>query len=62
MENIHNFLNAVKELGVKPVNLFQTAELYEGTNMKKVIFKYSSVINIIIVIIIIIIIIIVVIA
>jgi len=37
MENIHNFLNAVKELGVKPTNLFQTAELYEGTDMNKVI-------------------------
>ncbi|KAL6600030.1 kinase-like protein [Neocallimastix sp. 'constans'] len=42
MENIHNFLNAVKELGVKPVNLFQTAELYEGTNMKKVIHTLIS--------------------
>jgi len=39
MENIHNFLNAVKELGVKPTNLFQTAELYEGTDMNKVIWN-----------------------
>ncbi|OUM66628.1 hypothetical protein PIROE2DRAFT_6044 [Piromyces sp. E2] len=36
MENIHNFLNASKELGVKPNNLFQTSDLYEGTDMNKV--------------------------
>jgi len=36
MENIHNFLNAAKELGVRPDNLFQTSELYEGTDMNKV--------------------------
>jgi len=42
MENIHNFLNAVKELGVKPTNLFQTAELYEGTDMNKVIHTLLS--------------------
>ena len=36
MENIHNFLNASKELGVKPDNLFQTSDLYEGTDMNKV--------------------------
>jgi len=42
MENIHNFLNAVKELGVSPGNLFQTAELYEGTDMNKVIHTILS--------------------
>jgi len=36
MENIHNFLNAAKELGVRPDNLFQTSDLYEGTDMNKV--------------------------
>jgi len=42
MENIHNFLNAAKELGVKPDNLFQTADLYEGTDMNKVIHTLIS--------------------
>jgi len=42
MENIHNFLNAAKELGVSPVNLFQTAELYEGSDMNKVIHTLLS--------------------
>ncbi|ORX81854.1 Pkinase-domain-containing protein [Anaeromyces robustus] len=42
MENIHNFLNAVKELGVNPANLFQTGDLYEGTDMDKVIHTLIS--------------------
>jgi len=42
MENIHNFLNAAKELGVRPDNLFQTSELYEGTDMNKVIHTLIS--------------------
>jgi len=44
MENIHNFLNAAKELGVKPDNLFQTADLYEGTDMNKLINIIKSII------------------
>ncbi|ORX56110.1 hypothetical protein BCR36DRAFT_177712 [Piromyces finnis] len=42
MENIHNFLNASKELGVKPDNLFQTSDLYEGTDMNKVFHTLIS--------------------
>jgi len=37
MENTSNFLTAVTKFGVKPTDLFQTVDLYEGTNMAQVI-------------------------
>jgi hypothetical protein len=33
MENINNFLEFARVMGVRPDDLFQTAALYEGTNM-----------------------------
>ncbi|KAG0213419.1 hypothetical protein BGX28_004475 [Mortierella sp. GBA30] len=37
MENISNFLNAAKQLGVQSSDLFQTVDLYEGKDMTQVI-------------------------
>jgi len=37
MENIGNFLSACERLGMNKVDLFQTVDLYEGTNMPQVI-------------------------
>jgi len=37
MENIGNFLTACDKLGIKKLDLFQTVDLYEGTNMPQVI-------------------------
>ncbi|ORZ10934.1 calponin homology domain-containing protein [Lobosporangium transversale] len=36
MENISNFLNAAKQLGVQSSDLFQTVDLYEGKDMNQV--------------------------
>ena len=37
MENINNFIQACEEYGVAKTDLFQTADLYENTNMWQVI-------------------------
>ncbi|KAG0008499.1 hypothetical protein BGZ80_003367 [Entomortierella chlamydospora] len=37
MENISNFLNAAKQLGVQSSDLFQTVDLYEGKDMTQVV-------------------------
>lgn len=37
MENISNFLSAAKKYGVADTNLFQTADLYDGTNIGQVV-------------------------
>ncbi|KAF9900374.1 hypothetical protein BX616_002607 [Lobosporangium transversale] len=37
MENISNFLNAAKQLGVQSSDLFQTVDLYEGKDMNQVV-------------------------
>ncbi|KAF9135653.1 hypothetical protein BGW39_001533 [Mortierella sp. 14UC] len=37
MENISNFLNAARQLGVQSSDLFQTVDLYEGKDMTQVI-------------------------
>ncbi|KAG0231087.1 hypothetical protein BGW42_000504 [Actinomortierella wolfii] len=37
MENISNFLNAAKKLGVQSSDLFQTVDLYEGKDMVQVV-------------------------
>eukprot|EP00111_Clytia_hemisphaerica_P004356 TCONS_00012454-protein len=37
MENINNFLTACETLGCKKLDLFQTVDLYEGTNPNQVI-------------------------
>ena len=37
MENIHRFLEAIKELGVRSFESFQTVDLYEAKNMDQVI-------------------------
>ena len=37
MENIHSFLVAIAELGVRPFESFQTVDLYEGKNIIQVI-------------------------
>lgn len=37
MENIGNFLSACEKLDMKKLDLFQTVDLYEGTNMPQVI-------------------------
>ena len=37
MENIGSFLNACESLGCAKLDLFQTVNLYEGTNMAQVI-------------------------
>lgn len=36
MENINNFLEAARNKGVKPNDLFQTVSLYEASNMTQV--------------------------
>lgn len=40
MENIGNFLSACESFGIKPTDLFQTVDLYEGTNIPQVIITY----------------------
>ncbi|KAF8936163.1 hypothetical protein BGZ47_009629 [Haplosporangium gracile] len=37
MENISNFLNAARQLGVQSSDLFQTVDLYEGKDMTQVV-------------------------
>ena len=37
MENIGNFLTQCEKYGLKKLDLFQTVDLYEGTNMTEVI-------------------------
>lgn len=37
MENIGNFLNACRQYGLVPTDLFQTSDLYDGTNITAVI-------------------------
>lgn len=37
MENINNFIKACEDYGVAKTDLFQTADLYENTNMWQVI-------------------------
>ena len=37
MENINNFLTACEKMGMSKVDLFQTVDLYEKTNMHQVI-------------------------
>jgi len=37
MENIGNFLAACQKIGMNKLDLFQTVDLYEGTNMPQVI-------------------------
>jgi len=37
MENISNFLNACKEMGIQSKDLFQTTDLYEGKDMGQVV-------------------------
>jgi len=37
MENINNFLSSCEALGCKKLDLFQTVDLYEGTNPNQVI-------------------------
>lgn len=37
MENINNFIQACEQYGVAKTDLFQTADLYENTNMWQVI-------------------------
>ncbi|XP_002158860.1 myophilin [Hydra vulgaris] len=37
MENISNFLTACEKVGIKPLDLFQTVDVYEGTNINQVI-------------------------
>ena len=37
MENIAQFLNGAKELGVPPHDLFQTVDLFEKKNMTQVL-------------------------
>jgi len=37
MENINNFLSACQALGCKQLDMFQTVDLYEGTNPSQVI-------------------------
>ncbi|KAI6652603.1 hypothetical protein LOD99_4388 [Oopsacas minuta] len=37
MENISNFLKAAKNYGVTDTNLFQTADLFDGTNIGQVV-------------------------
>ena len=36
MENINNFLTACETMGCKKLDLFQTVDLYEGTNPNQV--------------------------
>ena len=36
MENIGNFLSACELFGMKKTDLFQTVDLYEGTNIPQV--------------------------
>ena len=43
MENISNFLTAAKAYGVADVNLFQTADLFDGTNVGQVIVCIDAV-------------------
>ena len=37
MENINNFIEACQQYGVSRTDLFQTADLYENTNMYQVL-------------------------
>ena len=37
MENISNFLTACENFGIKKFDLFQTADLYDNTNMPQVL-------------------------
>lgn len=36
MENISNFVQVARDLGVRPDDVFQTPDLYEGGNMTQV--------------------------
>lgn len=36
MENINNFIEAARNMGVRPADLFQTVDLYEANNMTQV--------------------------
>ena len=42
MENINNFIEACEQYGVSKTDLFQTADLYENTNMWQVILTLYS--------------------
>ena len=42
MENISNFLTVAKQYGVTDVNLFQTADLFDGSNVHQVVVTLDS--------------------
>jgi len=43
MENINNFIEAARNIGVRPADLFQTVDLYEANNMTQVLTTLDNV-------------------
>ena len=43
MENVASYLNACKELGVAPFEMFMTVDLFENKNMQAVLVNLQSV-------------------
>ncbi len=43
MENINNFIAVARDMGVRPADLFQTVDLYEGSNMTQVLTTLDNV-------------------